>query len=76
MPETLTDSYLYYCWQDTMTTNKHFTFQAVQVFGKQESEHIKSLIVTFSRALTELFTEEDIQSNSVDWNNKGFCFTL
>lgn len=51
-------------------------FQAVQVFGKQGSEHNKSLTVKFSRAPSELFTEADIQSNSVDWNNEGFCFLL
>jgi len=42
MTETLTDSQLYYCWQDTMMTNRHL--QAVQVFGKHQSEHNKSLI--------------------------------
>lgn len=57
-------------------TNKHLTFQAFQVFGKQYSEHNKSPTVKFSRALIELFTEEDIQSNSIDWKNEGFCFRL
>ena len=50
------------------------TFQAVQVFGKQKSEH-KYLTVKIW-ALTELYIEEDIQTNSADWNNESFCFLL
>lgn len=39
--------------------NEHLAFQAVQVAGKPWSAHNKSLTVKFSKALIELFPQED-----------------